>query len=165
MHYFYFQYFHNWAISLMEPQMAVFFCPYFSDVGPRRLTNRNLAFLYFIQSQAQKYCFRKSWTKVCWYLIKVKYTVTKGLENPCLQSKIRFGFYGPFKNILLISSRSLTRGGQKLGYLEKNHLTYWCRTGHLPCTPSEARTTAARDPMFKNQRRLQRKKDNEHVEH
>ena len=34
---------------------------------------------------------------------------------------------------------------------EKKHLTYRCRTWHLTCTPSEARTTAVRDPMFKSQ--------------
>ena len=36
---------------------------------------------------------------------------------------------GPFKNISLISSQWLIRGGQKPGYPEKNHLTYQCRTG------------------------------------
>ena len=51
-----------------------------------------------------------------------------------------FGFYGPFKNISLISSRLLIRGGGKPEYPEKNHLTYRCRTWHLTCDPSEART-------------------------
>ena len=51
-----------------------------------------------------------------------------------------FGFYGPFKNISLISSRSLIRGGGKPEYPEKNHLTYRCRTWHLTCDPSAART-------------------------
>ena len=35
-----------------------------------------------------------------------------------------FGFYGPFKNISVISSRSFIRGGRKLEYPVKNHLTY-----------------------------------------
>ena len=34
-----------------------------------------------------------------------------------------FGFYGPFKNISLISSRSFIKGGQKPENLERNHLT------------------------------------------
>ena len=34
-----------------------------------------------------------------------------------------FGFYGPFKNISLISSRSFIEGGRKPENLEKNHLT------------------------------------------
>ena len=34
-----------------------------------------------------------------------------------------FGFYGPFKNISLISSRSFIEGGRKPEYPEKNHLT------------------------------------------
>ena len=34
-----------------------------------------------------------------------------------------FGFYGPFKNISLISSRSFTEGGRKPENPEKNHLT------------------------------------------
>ena len=34
-----------------------------------------------------------------------------------------FGFYGPFKNISLISSRSFIEGGRKPKYPEKNHLT------------------------------------------
>ena len=34
-----------------------------------------------------------------------------------------FGFYGPFKNISLISSRSFIEGGRKLENPEKNHLT------------------------------------------
>ena len=50
------------------------------------------------------------------------------------------GGYGPFKNISLISSRSLIRGGGKPEYPEKNHLTYRCRTWHLTYDPSEART-------------------------
>ena len=36
---------------------------------------------------------------------------------------ILFGFYGPFKNISLISSRSFIEGGGKPEYPEKNHLT------------------------------------------
>ena len=35
----------------------------------------------------------------------------------------RFGFYGPFKNISLISSRSFIEGGRKPENPEKNHLT------------------------------------------
>ena len=34
-----------------------------------------------------------------------------------------FGFYGPFKNISLISSRSFIEGGRKPENPEKNHLT------------------------------------------
>ena len=34
-----------------------------------------------------------------------------------------FGFYGPFKNISLISSRSFIKGGRKPENPEKNHLT------------------------------------------
>ena len=34
-----------------------------------------------------------------------------------------FGFYGPFKNISLISSRSFIKGGRKPENLEKKHLT------------------------------------------
>ena len=34
-----------------------------------------------------------------------------------------FGFYGPFKNISLISSRSFIEGGRKPENAEKNHLT------------------------------------------
>ena len=34
-----------------------------------------------------------------------------------------FGFYGPFKNISLISSRSFIEGGRKPVNPEKNHLT------------------------------------------
>ena len=34
-----------------------------------------------------------------------------------------FGFYGPFKNISLISSRSFIEGGRKSENPEKNHLT------------------------------------------
>ena len=34
-----------------------------------------------------------------------------------------FGFYGPFKNISLISSRSFIEGGRKPEYPDKNHLT------------------------------------------
>ena len=52
-----------------------------------------------------------------------------------------FGFYGPFKNISLISSLSFIKGGQKLENPGKNHLT-------LPiCDPSEAQTTAVRNLM------------------
>ena len=51
-----------------------------------------------------------------------------------------FGFYGSFKIISLISSRSLIKGGRKPEYPEKNHLTYRCRTWHLTCDPSRART-------------------------
>ena len=34
-----------------------------------------------------------------------------------------FGFYGPFKNISLISSRSFIKGGRKPENPGKNHLT------------------------------------------
>ena len=34
-----------------------------------------------------------------------------------------FGFYGPFKNISLISSKSFIEGGRKPENPEKNHLT------------------------------------------
>ena len=34
-----------------------------------------------------------------------------------------FGFYGPFKNISLISSQSIIEGGQKPENPEKNHLS------------------------------------------
>ena len=42
-----------------------------------------------------------------------------------------FGFYGPFKNISLISSRSFIEGGRKLENPEKNHLTI--RKQNLEC--------------------------------
>ena len=71
-------------------------------------------------------------------------------KNGC--KKERFRFYGPFKNISLISSRSLIRCRRNPGYPEKNHLAYRCRTWHLTCVPSEARTTAVRDPIYKSQR-------------
>ena len=38
----------------------------------------------------------------------------------------------------------------KTGVPEKKHLTYQCRTWHLTCAPSEVRTTAVRDLMFKS---------------
>ena len=69
---------------------------------------------------------RKTWT-ICMELILIFFFFW-------------FGFYGPFKNISLISSLSLIRGGRKPEYPAKNHLTYRCRTWHLTCDPIEART-------------------------
>ena len=65
---------------------------------------------------------------------------------------IWFRFYGPFKIISLISSRSLIRGERTQEYSEKNNLTFFCRTWRLTCDPSQARTTAVRDLMIKSQR-------------
>ena len=48
-----------------------------------------------------------------------------------LKKEKNIGFYGPFKNIALISSRSYIRGGPTPEYPEKKHLTYRCRTWHL----------------------------------
>ena len=62
------------------------------------------------------------------------------------QTVVMYRFYSPFKNISLILSGLLIRGG-----LEKNHLTNECRTWHLICVPSEARTTVVRDTMLKSQ--------------
>ena len=36
--------------------------------------------------------------------------------------------------------------------IRRKHLTHRCRTWHLTCTSSGARTTAARDPMLNSQR-------------
>ena len=48
-----------------------------------------------------------------------------------------FGFYGPFKNISLISSWSFIEGGRKPENPEKNHLTI--RKQNLAFHPSQAR--------------------------
>ena len=58
-----------------------------------------------------------------------------------------FGFYGPFKNISLISSRSFIEGGRKPENPEKNHLTIRKQLGFPTYDPSEARTTAVRNLM------------------
>ena len=47
-----------------------------------------------------------------------------------------FGFYGPFKNISLISSRSFIKGGRKPEYPEKNHLTIRKQNLAFPHDPS-----------------------------
>ena len=43
--------------------------------------------------------------------------------------KKKLGVYGLVKNIALILSGSLIRGGQKLEYPEKNHMTYVAEHG------------------------------------
>ena len=54
-----------------------------------------------------------------------------------------FGFYSPFKNISLISSRLFIKGGQKPENQRKNHLTIRKQN----CDPGKARTTAVRNLM------------------
>ena len=68
-------------------------------------------------------------------------TLTIGSKNE------RFEIYGPFKNISLISSLSLIRGGpgEKPPDLPVQNLA-----SHM--YPSEGRTTAVTDPMFRSQR-------------
>ena len=61
------------------------------------------------------------------------------------------GFYSPFKNISLISSRSFIKCGQKLEDQGKNHLAIDIQNVSFPRDPSEARTTAVRDLMIKSQ--------------
>ena len=60
------------------------------------------------------------------------------------------GFYGPFKNISLISSRSFIKGGRKQENPGKNpgknHLTIRKQLG-FPRDLSETRTTAVRNLM------------------
>ena len=68
--------------------------------------------------------------------------------NAYLRFSFMYWFYGRFKIISFISSRSLIRSAQKTGYPEKNHLTFRCRTWRLACDPSQARTTA----VIKSQR-------------
>ena len=89
------------------------------------------------------------------------------------KKKERFGFYGPFKNISLISSRSLIKSWAKTGVPgEKppdlpiqnlaSHILYknvviamkvsFLNKYVYTCNPSQARTTAVRDPMFKSHR-------------
>ena len=60
---------------------------------------------------------------------------------------IWFGFYGPFKNISLISSWSFIKGGRKLESWGKNQLTIRKQNLAFPRVLSEARTTAVRNLM------------------
>ena len=53
------------------------------------------------------------------------------------------GFYSPFKNISLISSRSFIKGGQEPGEKPPDHP--WAILGFPTCDPSKARTTAVRN--------------------
>ena len=57
----------------------------------------------------------------------------------------------PFQDYLTYIEMIVYQGG-KPEYPEKKYLTYRCRTRHLTCDPSVARTTAVREPMFKSQR-------------
>ena len=67
----------------------------------------------------------------CWDCFLLARTVLSGPTNTGLLMMIFlifyfffwFGFYGPFKNISLISSRSFIKGGRKPENPEKNHLT------------------------------------------
>ena len=59
-----------------------------------------------------------------------------------------FEFYGPFKNISLISSWSFIKGGRKMENPGKNHPTIHKQNLAFPnVTQSEARTTAVRNLM------------------
>ena len=75
---------------------------------------------------------------------------------PFLQPKFRntfffvvvvFGFYGPFKNISLISSQSFIKGGRKPENPGKNHLTIRKQNLAFPRDPSKAWTTVVRNLM------------------
>ena len=57
-----------------------------------------------------------------------------------------FGFYGPFKNISLISSRSFIKGGRKPENLGKNHLTICQQNLAFPPV-----TRARLEPQHKSQ--------------
>ena len=60
---------------------------------------------------------------------------------------LSFGFYGPFKNIPLISSRSIIKGGRKPGNPGKKRAATHKQNLAFPHSPSEARTTAVRNLM------------------
>ena len=58
-----------------------------------------------------------------------------------------FGFYGPFKNISLISSQSFIKGGGKPENPGKKHLTIRKQNLAFSHDPSETRTIAVRNLM------------------